>query len=242
MQDTRDPRDGRSYFVGVDLGQVAEPTAIVVVEADTLPYEIRDFGRHGSYIPRPVFFLPGGKETRDHPPVSYSVRHIERLTEATYSDVVNEVRKLEAQLKPKSIAVDATGVGRAAVDLFREIGDSMQPITITAGDAVTKDPREYRIPKRDLATTAQVLLQGGRLKIARSLREGELLASELQSFRVKVDLLAARDAMAAWREGVNDDLVLALCIALWIAEDQNGGVPVCTFSLIARRERTAGIF
>src|SRR5258708_31256077 len=71
----------------------------------------------------------------------------------------------------------------------------------------------------------QVLLQTGRLKIARNLTEGELLAKELRDFRVRIDPATSRDSFLSWREGQNDDLVFALAVALWIGEKENGIVP-----------------
>ncbi len=83
------------------------------------------------------------------------------------------------------------------------------------------------MPKRDVISTAQVMLQTGRLKIARELRHGALLLRELQSFRMRVDLRKG-DQGLSWREGRNDDLVLALCVGLWVGERYKG-IP-CGFS------------
>ena len=51
---------------------------------------------------------------------------------------------------------------------------------------MVRDGSSYRIPKRDVISTTQVLLQTGRLKIARSLPHAALLARELVNFRFKV--------------------------------------------------------
>jgi hypothetical protein len=79
----------------------------------------------------------------------------------------------------------------------------------------------YRIPKRDVISSTQVLLQTGRLKIARSLPHAALLARELVNFRFKVAHNGPEDALD-WREGPDDDLVLALAIAAWEAERNPG--------------------
>jgi hypothetical protein len=62
-----------------------------------------------------------------------------------------------------------------------------------------------------------VLLQTGRLKIASALPEAEVLVKELLAFQVKITS-TAHDAYGAWREGVHDDLVLALALATWYGE------------------------
>lgn len=66
-----------------------------------------------------------------------------------------------------------------------------------------------------------MLLQTGRLKIARSLPHAPLLARELVNFRLKVGGKASEDALD-WREGPDDDLVLALAIAAWKADRDPG--------------------
>ena len=72
-----------------------------------------------------------------------------------------------------------------------------------------------------MISSMQVLLQTGRLKIARSLPQAALLARELVNFRFKVGHNGPEDALD-WREGPDDDLVLALAIAAWEAERRSG--------------------
>ena len=84
-----------------------------------------------------------------------------------------------------------------------------------------RDGSNYRIPKRDVISSTQVLLQTDRLKIARSLPHAALLARELVNFRFKVSHNGPEDALD-WREGPDDDLVLALAIAAWEAERRPG--------------------
>jgi hypothetical protein len=67
----------------------------------------------------------------------------------------------------------------------------------------------------------QVLLQTGRLKIAQCLPHAALFARELVNFRFKVTSKGPEYALD-WREGPDDDLVLALAIAAWEAERNPG--------------------
>ena len=92
-------------------------------------------------------------------------------------------------------------------------------MTIHGGDTQSEDPASgsYRVPKRDLVGGLQVLLQSGRLKIARYLEHAETLKSELLNFRVKINIATAHDSYQAWREGDHDDLVLATALACWEA-------------------------
>ena len=74
----------------------------------------------------------------------------------------------------------------------------------------------FRVPKRDLVSVVQVGLQNRTLKIAESLQLAETLSRELQNFTVKITD-AANDIYGAWREGTHDDLVLAVALAVWKA-------------------------
>ena len=44
------------------------------------------------------------------------------------------------------------------------------------------------------------------------------LIEELLNFWVKIDPLSAHDRFGVWREGQNDDLVLAVALACWWGE------------------------
>ena len=117
------------------------------------------------------------------------------------------------------MAVDATGVGRPVIDMIRDahLPASVYAITLTGGDAVTRDGMERHVPKRDVASTIAVLLQTRRLRISRQLKEAETLLRELLNFRVKISL-AGHDSYEAWREQEHDDLVLAVGLAAWLFE------------------------
>jgi hypothetical protein len=130
-----------------------------------------------------------------------------------------------APSKPK-LVVDATGVGRAVVDMFLRpsLLDAAElvPLTITAGEAWRKarwgNTRllAYWVSKRELVSLLVARLQGGRLRfIPGDALSGEL-EEELRNFRLK--LSKANHEQFEAREGKNDDLVLSVAMALWIAE------------------------
>jgi hypothetical protein len=180
------------YTVGLDLGQVSDPTALAVLE-------------HRWDEGEPAFDCP----------------HLRRWPLGTpYPDIVRDVAGVlrTPALGGAALVVDGTGVGRAVVDLFSAAGLAPVPVTIHGGEQVTADEQGgFRVPKRDLAGVLQVLLQGGRLRIARGLPAATLLAAELLNFRVKINLKTAHDTYEAWREGDHDDLVLAVALAAWHA-------------------------
>jgi hypothetical protein len=198
------------YFLGLDLGQAADYSALAILEAQ------------------------GQDSARE-----YHCRHLQRWPLKTpYPAIVADTAKIirSEELKGQHcpvLAIDATGVGAPVVDLFKEELKQVRgrganyrpasvvdlfPIQITGGDQVTHEGGFTRIPKRDLVSTAQVALQSERLKVSTQLSEAEILTKELQNFQVKISLDTAHDSYGAWREGTHDDLVLAVCLALWQAE------------------------
>ena len=93
-------------------------------------------------------------------------------------------------------------------------------MVVTTGYKATKDETGcWRVPKTELASRLQILLQARHLKVAAALPETELLTKELMNFRIKNQELTSDD-LAAWREGPHDDLVLAVAIAAWYGEHQ----------------------
>jgi hypothetical protein len=176
------------FVVGVDLGQTADYTAITILEE---------------------------RESR-----SYDVRYLERLRNTPYPAIVRRLDHLVKRLPEKpSMAVDATGVGRPVIDMIRDanLPANVYAITLTGGDTVVRNGMERHVPKRDVASTIAVLLQTGRLRIARGLKESEILHRELLNFRVKISL-SGHDSYEAWREQEHDDLVLAVGLAAWLFE------------------------
>jgi len=116
----------------------------------------------------------------------------------------------------RSLAADATCVGRPVVDLLRRanLGCALWPVLITGGHTESSGQGFYHVPKRDLIIGLQVLLQRGALQIAAGLAHGEALVREMAEMRVRVTG-EGREQYGVWREGEHDDLVLAVALACW---------------------------
>jgi hypothetical protein len=185
------------HFVGLDLGQAKDFTAIAAVERAELK---------GGWDPAAFAWRKMA---------SLRLRYLERVALGTpYPEVVERVVGLTRSDELAGhchLVVDATGVGRPVVDLLRRAGPGcpILPVTITGGDAESRDGAYYRAPKRDVIVGLHVLLQSGELKIAGGLRHGAALAAEMAEMRVKVTP-AGREQYGAWREGAHDDLVFAV--------------------------------
>ncbi len=132
------------------------------------------------------------------------------------------------ELNLPRVAADATGVGTAVMEMVGQAlraraGDGRQamlcPILIGGGHAVSHAPDgSWRVAKVQLVSVLQALLSGRRLKIATGLPDAAVLVAELKAFSVKITP-AGNEAFEAWRERDHDDLVLAVALALWLAEN-----------------------
>jgi hypothetical protein len=213
----------KTYFLGVDLGQANDFTALCVLER-----EERDTGRR---IPDVVAQInagaPGGDYTKPVTENLFTARYLERLPTGTpYPAQVAKIKQLSERLKAETkraphLVVDQTGVGRPVTDMLRAAELKPVAVTITGGDAVSRDGLDYRVPKRDLVGVVQVLLQTRRLKIIPSLKEAPTLTSELQAFKVSINLKghdSYGNDVGPWRENPHDDLVLAVALACWYGE------------------------
>ena len=178
------------FSIGLDLGQINDYTAIAIIE--TLDSE-------------------GGHDM-------FHLRHLERMR-ISYPDVAIRVKTLmeSEQLKDKStLVVDATGVGLPVVEMLVRSGVYYTvPIIITGGTNENYENGIHYVPKRNLVSLTQIMFQEGRLKIAK-MPDTPTLVEELVNFKVKITD-NAHDTYGGWREGIHDDLVLAVALALWDA-------------------------
>jgi hypothetical protein len=186
-----------SFITGLDLGKSADYTAVCVLESN------------------------------DQADAVYKMHSLDRFPlNTSYTKIVQQVAswfKLP-HMKGSILAVDATGVGRPVVDLFRLYKDpqwDLRPITITAGHSVTQLDDSQGVPKKDLVSSLSLLFESGRLKVPKKLKLLATLKKELQSFSYKITK-SANEVFEA-REGANDDCVLAASLAAWVGENSFTG-------------------
>ncbi len=190
------------YFVGLDLGQSHDFTAIAAVERTEMS---------GEWDPV-MFAFPKVVKLR--------LRYLERPELGTpYPEIVERVAQVtrSAALGGRcQLMADATGVGRPVVDMLRKSGIrcTLMPVMITGGQLETLAQGYYHVPKRDLIVGLQTTLQRGGLEIAAALPLAPVLMQELADMRVKITS-PGKEQFGAWREGQHDDLVLAVALACW---------------------------
>jgi hypothetical protein len=209
-----DKKTEKGLYIGLDLGQAKDFSALAVIEC--------------TRTVKSEYNLPGwGDQIKTTSEVEQlHCIHLQRWQLRTsYPAIVADVVEMINNLEPERtkdgkpvLAIDATGVGAPVVDLFKRerIKAELLPVQIIGGATVSNENGMTRVPKRDLVSVVQVGLQNRKLKIAESLHLAETLSRELQNFQVKITD-AANDVYGAWREGAHDDLVLAVALAVWKA-------------------------
>jgi hypothetical protein len=156
--------------------------------------------------------------------VCYGLRLLERIPPGTpYADICEGLGWIadRAGIHRATLAIDYTGVGLPVLrQFFRHVSASaIKPILVTAGQKASADGKGgWYVPRRDLAGILQVLLQERRLAIAASLPHAPTLVQELSNFRVREAATSDDAAVVSWREGPQDDLVLAVAAACWVGE------------------------
>lgn len=192
----------RQYFVGLDLGQAKDPTAVAVVERAEVEGD----------------FDAALRARRRE--IELRLRRVERLPLGMrYPEVEEWVTEKVASVAKggeTELLVDATGVGRAVVDHLQKAGPGcrMRAVMVTRGGLGRSDEGFDYVPKRELILGLQSLLEYGELKVARGMHHVEELTRELGAMRVKLTA-AGNEQYGAWREGEHDDLVFAVALACW---------------------------
>jgi hypothetical protein len=185
--------EGLMFYVGLDLGKKVDFTAVAVVER----------------VEQPVAWMPPTY-------LGLRVRHLERMALGTpYLEVAKRVREVVRHPKLGGrvhLTVDATGVGGPVVEMLRG-ACGMTAVTITGGEkAHGVGDGQWCVPKVDLMTGIQLLLERRELKIAKAMKEAGTLVKELLDMR-----LAIGGRMGAEGAGQHDDLVMAVALACWQA-------------------------
>lgn len=200
------------YLIGVDLGQTNDYTAIAVLQrTEAVTIDVQP-----SHSP--------AKKSG----YTYLVRHLERLALGTsYPAQVDRVGQVLHQVNQQAgsqnatarLVVDQTGVGRPVVDMLRKAGHAgLIGVSIHGGDQTIRDGREWRVPKRELVSVLQVLLQTKRLQVAAALPEATTLTREMLAFKVEISKSGHDTYGNDWRENPHDDMVLAVALASWAGE------------------------
>jgi hypothetical protein len=221
----------KRYSVGVDLGQAADFTAIAVLEKKIVPPETAMFAPVGDH--------PGNRLVEGD--VVFDLVYLKRPKLGTpYDTIARRVADLICELEPQgafgelgqvTLSVDGTGVGRGVVDMldaeFKRRGATSKAVprvdfrrvSVTGSNTTLKRPDRsngyWSVPKRDLVFPAVAAFQQGKIRIARGIADREALVNELKNYKRTTNIATGNMAFEPWRESDHDDLLFAVCLALW---------------------------
>jgi hypothetical protein len=203
-----DVRPLDEWIVGLDIGQSIDPSAVCAMNHKVIPGEhVRD---------------EKNRVMRQSKTERFLVRHLERLPlHMSYPRQIEHVANLLGRepLIGATFALDFTGCGRPVADQFERAGLRPHKVLITAGNEVTMNGGNvHHVPKGFLVSGLESRMHSGELKIAAELTESPALKEELRDFGRKVSE-SGRVTYNA-RSGAHDDLILAICIALFMATNR----------------------
>jgi hypothetical protein len=198
------------HFIGVDLGKLQDFTAAAIVTR--VERNERTPRREGACLVHADDWVFDG----------YQLLHLERYPKRTkYQEIAQHIAGLQQrpELEGTSrVIIDRTGVGEAAWELFKGAGvKPLHGVTITGGEEVTGSRSNRKVPKGHLVGAAQVLLQNGHLAWPNALELASTFRDELLDFQVKYT--SSGHMRFEHRTGAHDDLVLAVSLACYWAEE-----------------------
>ena len=200
------------FFVGVDLGQSMDHTAVAVIRHQVVPLE--------TFTPN----ADAGTLRQDRTE-TYDCVHLERyplgLEYPLQVDRVGKLLSRDPLRGNAELVIDQTGPGAAVGDLFQQRGLKPLRIVITGGfEAVRHGQRKFAVPKHEIVSNLDAKLHTGQLRFAADLLEAEHMKDELKNFHRNVTA-SGRSTFEA-RGTAHDDAVLAVGLALWRATGGGG--------------------
>ncbi len=222
-------------FMGCDLGQAADHTALCILE------RIRN--KNPEFDPEIAAFA---RENRRRGGIKYNVPawladdyHVRALHRFQLGILYPSIRKTLQKVvdSPEmagyrvALAIDGGGTGRSMVDELRAGPpesrlhgvDQFVPVTITTGMSENRGKMGYtNVARNIIVGEAKKLLGWGRLKMSPELPHAAIFAEELRSFKPR-QTHAGAVVFEALRDGDHDDLIFAVSLALWMAIRRGDG-------------------
>ena len=226
------------YSVGVDLGQANDFTAIAVLAKKIVSPETAMFSPVGQH--------PGNRLVEGD--TVFDLVYLKRPKLGTpYDTIAKRVADLVCELEPQgafgelgqvTLSVDGTGVGRGVVDVldseFKRRGTTSKSVpkidfrrvSVTGSQTQLKRPERaqgyWSVPKKDLVFPAVAAFQQGKIRIAKNIKDRDALVNELKNYKRTTNIATGNMSFEPWRESDHDDLLFAVCLALWGWQQRRG--------------------
>ena len=190
------------YWLGVDLAQAQDNTALVVIHDECLP-------------------TWGGGSRQVLAPRRRTVVFADKFRGVSYPDVVSHVIRTMSKdaLRGRTrLVIDASGLGRVVSDLLTEQRVEHHAIQMTVGQNWVKKGRYVNVGKMLLLETLSIMFATGDLTFAHDLPlRGDILA-ELETFQLE-QTAAGNQIITQGKSGSHHgDLAIALSAACFASE------------------------
>ncbi|MBS1829748.1 MAG: terminase family protein [Acidobacteria bacterium] len=176
---------GSNYFIGVDLGQSHDYTAISILERHVHHSALR-------YLQRI--------------PLQTSYEQIA----TTIVDITNHPSLAGS---PKHLIIDGSGVGAPVIENIRQScpNAALHTVILTPGANQKHNGNTHHIPRNELLSTLETGFQNQSLHISGDLPLAPALIEELQNLRRH----PSQGSPQPIRRAIHDDLVFATALAYW---------------------------
>jgi len=189
------------YWLGVDLAQAQDNTALVCVHDECLP--LWNAGRQVLGLrARTIVFA-------------------DKFKGVSYPDVVSHVIRtmLKDPLRGRTrLVIDASGLGRVVSDLLFDQGVQHDAVQMTVGQNWVKKDRYVNVGKTLLLETLSLLFATGDLTFAHDLPLRDDILAELETFQLETTA-AGNQVITQGKSGAHHgDLAIALAAACFASE------------------------
>ena len=123
--------------------------------------------------------------------------------------------------QPPEFLLDSTGVGVAVKDMLAAKGVRMKAVTITAGEAFSRQGPIYHVGKARLIGTFLGAFDAGKVRVNPNMPIWPALEKEMLGFRAEMS--AQGRAKFEAEPGENDDMLFALALCVWYGEEVKRG-------------------
>ncbi len=184
--------EAKQYLIGVDCGELADPTAIAAAEVE-----------------------PGD------PDYLVRVGYIQTLPLRTpFRRVADRIGEIENNLRQRGavlVLVDSTGMGQSVPELAREkVKSPVISCRLTGGEDPACRGLYWKIPKPEMVRELVRLVDQGRLRLPREYPAEEIRLAVVEALRELGDFQASQRKAGAGRvtfegmKGSHDDIITAL--------------------------------
>lgn len=197
-----------NYWLGVDLAQAQDNTALVVIHDEQLPIWAGPNKQALGLRQRTIVFA-------------------DKFRGVSYPDIVNHVLRTMARepLRGRTkLIIDGSGLGRVVSDLLWEQKVDHLAMQMVAGQNWQRKGRYVNVGKTFLLETLSTLFASGQLEFAEDLPLREDIVAELETFQLEMTA-AGNQVIVQGKSGAHHgDLAIALAGAAFASEYLRPGV------------------